>query len=572
MPTAKTPEPLVRAYRFKPEQRSYARDIDTYVKPQGKQIAAPTGPTRAERLAASLRGLSPILEKYFTDREEQRQKELSAAGERAQKENVKKNWLDYLRDNPEAEKYGPYFREGYEKQEAILRGVEYNQYLTELRTTDKAYAAIKDPQEAGAYLRAKGAEWLKKNAADINDRAVQEYLLTAVNQSDSYHTAQGTDERLDEMVQKKTDMFQTVVSSAVEEMTARGEPVEQQAAMISAHIQNTILDGTAPAKVNDAAIDALTELMQRKAREGDMNGAAGAKAVLEHLQGRDGAPLSKIMRYRSAIDDAWEKVGDEAYAQISRDRQLKEWEREDAAREVREKYAAEIYANPTKDYSALLASVAAESGPDAAKALEGDIGTALGYQRAHRAYLKGEAGTETDNKKLKNSLLALSYIRPLTDSESTALAEAGATASQVMNARSGKNVIDDGSYEMAEDLVKKIIGTQETDWGVRELEQAKALRGEILADWQSHQNAYQKQHDRVPSKIEQKEYFNSWLIQYKTNEQEARKAKETEKEKTDKIDKAITSNNENILFKSLPKMSPELLQSLIEEADAKGEN
>ena len=48
-------------------------------------------------------------------------------------------------------------------------------------TTDKAYAAIKDPQEAGAYLRAKGAEWLKKNAADINDRAVQEYLLTAVN-------------------------------------------------------------------------------------------------------------------------------------------------------------------------------------------------------------------------------------------------------------------------------------------------------------------------------------------------------------------------------------------------------
>ena len=63
MPTARTPEPLVRPYRFKPEQRSYARDIDTYVRPQSKQIGAPTGPTRAERLAASLRATSPILQK-----------------------------------------------------------------------------------------------------------------------------------------------------------------------------------------------------------------------------------------------------------------------------------------------------------------------------------------------------------------------------------------------------------------------------------------------------------------------------------------------------------------------------
>ncbi len=48
--------------------------------------------------------------------------------------------------------------------------------MTALSTTDQQLAQIQDPAEANAYLQQKGAEWIKANTADINDRAIQQYL------------------------------------------------------------------------------------------------------------------------------------------------------------------------------------------------------------------------------------------------------------------------------------------------------------------------------------------------------------------------------------------------------------
>ena len=176
------PRPLTQIALNQTAPRSYARDIDTYVRPSGREIARPVGESRAEQLARSLRTLSPIFEKYLSDREAAAREAAIAEGMRIQKENNFKSWDEYRRQHPEADKYNPYLREGFEKQLAVMRSIEYGRYMAELRETDPTYLLITDAAVADAYLRSKGAEWIKANTADLNDRAIREGFLNNVNQ------------------------------------------------------------------------------------------------------------------------------------------------------------------------------------------------------------------------------------------------------------------------------------------------------------------------------------------------------------------------------------------------------
>lgn len=559
-------QPLVRPARFKAEQRSYARDIDTYVKPQGKELAPPSGRTSAESLAYALREYSPIFKEHFAKKERERQQALIAEGERLQKETGLRTWAEVAREHPEYAKYSPYLREGFERQRALVLGMEYNRYIAELRTTDETLAQIQDPTEANSYLQQKGAEWIKANSADINDRAVQQYLLPLVNEYDKYHTSQITESRLNGLVQAKTDAFQTSISMGVEDSLHLGQSPEEVGDLVGEHINNTILDGSNPAQTNTAAVDSLLNLMQRKASEGDIKTATGVKAVLENLKGRDGAPMAKIMHYRKAIDTAWEKVGDEAFQQTARDRQLKAWEREDALQEVRDKYGAEIWKVPTANRTALLAQVAKDYGSEVAKAFSNDIAEALSYQRQYKAYSESVTSVNAGySKQIKDTLIALSYKRPLTDEECNILASSGATVQQVMNARRGKNVQDDGTYKQADEIARKIINKSEADYSVSDYEQRRTLRGAFLTDLNDYRDAYHEQHGRLPSKLEERDHADDLLIRYKKQQNEESKIKTDEREKEDKIDKVIDKNNSSSLFKDLPQITPEMLQQIIDE-------
>lgn len=559
-------QPLVRSARFKAEQRSYARDIDTYVRPQGKELASPSGRTSAESLAYALREYSPIFKEHFAKKERERQQALIAEGERLQKETGLRTWAEVARERPEYVKYSPYLREGFERQRALVLGMEYNRYIAELRTTDETLAQIQDPTEANSYLQQKGAEWIKANSANINDRAVQQYLLPLVNEYDKYHTSQITESRLDGLVQAKTDAFQTSISMGVEDSLHLGQSPEEVGVLVGEHINNTILDGSNPAQTNTAAVDSLLNLMQRKASEGDIKTATGVKAVLENLKGRDGAPIAKIMRYRKAIDTAWEKVGEEAFQQTARDRQLKAWEREDALQEVRDKYGAEIWKVPTANRTALLAQVAKDYGSEVAKAFSNDIAEALSYQRQYKAYSESvTSGNAGYSKQIKDTLIALSYKRPLTDEECNILASSGATVQQVMNARQGKNVQDDGTYKQADEIARKIINKSEADYSVSDYEQRRMLRGAFLTDLNDYRDAYHEQHGRLPSKLEERDHADILLIRYKKQQNEESKIKTDEREKEDKIDKVIDKNNSSSLFKDLPQITPEMLQQIIDE-------
>ncbi len=559
-------QPLVRPARFKAEQRSYARDIDTYVRPQGKELASPSGRTSAESLAYALREYSPIFKEHFAKKERERQQALIAEGERLQKETGLRTWAEVARERPEYAKYSPYLREGFERQRALVLGMEYNRYIAELRTTDETLAQIQDPTEANSYLQQKGAEWIKANSANINDRAVQQYLLPLVNEYDKYHTSQITESRLDGLVQAKTDAFQTSISMGVEDSLHLGQSPEEVGDLVGEHINNTILDGSNPAQTNTAAVDSLLNLMQRKASEGDIKTATGVKAVLENLKGRDGAPIAKIMRYRKAIDTAWEKVGEEAFQQTARDRQLKAWEREDALQEVRDKYGAEIWKVPTANRTALLAQVAKDYGSEVAKAFSNDIAEALSYQRQYKAYSESvTSGNAGYSKQIKDTLIALSYKRPLTDEECNILASSGATVQQVMNARQGKNVQNDGTYKQADEIARKIINKSEADYSVSDYEQRRMLRGAFLTDLNDYRDAYHEQHGRLPSKLEERDHADILLIRYKKQQNEESKIKTDEREKEDKIDKVIDKNNSSSLFKDLPQITPEMLQQIIDE-------
>lgn len=378
MPTARTPEPLVRPYRFKPEQRSYARDIDTYVRPQSKQIGAPTGPTRAERLAASLRATSPILQEYFEKQEAKRKAALIAEGERLQKESGKRDWNEWVREHPEHEKYSPWVREGFEKQAAIAYGADYQTYMQELAATDENLAAMTDPAQIDEYLSAKTAEYMRDKLGHLNDRAVQQQFMGFVNQTQTAIASQFMDKRLTEQLNEKYQAYQTGVVNLADAFTvgnmetlitaddaAVDAMAAQLAAQLSMHAQNTILDVSNPKRVNDATIEAAFTWYNGVAPEYE----EFAQKVIENLTGRDGAKLLGIVRYQ----EGWEKVKrdklDDLIRQDTIQRNLEERQEKDMIEAVEEQYGPIIDANPTADHSRLIAQISREVSPKAADAL-----------------------------------------------------------------------------------------------------------------------------------------------------------------------------------------------------------
>lgn len=486
---------------------------------------------------------------------------------RIQKENNFKSWDEYRKQHPEANKYNPYLREGFEKQLAIVRSIEYGRYMAELRETDPTYLQITDAAEADAYLRSRGAEWIKVNTADLNDRAIKEGFLNNVNQIDEYNTYQTTEKKLEELAQARTENFQRVVSMGVEnDLNNDPYSAEKVSESVSAYIETSIKEGMTPREANDTAVNALISLMERKAKDGDLIGAAGVRRVLEGLKGHEGASLANIARYRSAIAEAWDNVGEEAYQQISRERQLRKWQKEDALEEVRDKYGATVWANPSADYSGLLAEVARDYGSETASDFQKDISTALNYQKSRNTYRKSlTGGSVSDNAAVKNSLLALSHVRPLTDDESALLAQAGGTAIQVMNARFGKNVKDDGTRDKARSIATQLIGKDTADFNVEDLEKRRALSGKILTDLAQFREDFHAQNNRLPSKHEEADFFDEWIIQYKRDKTEESRQRRAEEEKAEKIDRVIAENNQSAVFKEIPQFTPETLQRMIDE-------
>ena len=240
----------------------------------------------------------------------------------------------------------------------------YGLCMAELRETDPTYLQITDAAEADAYLRSKGADWIKANTADLNDRAIREGFLNNVNQIDEYNTYQTTEKKLEELALARTEHFQSVISMGVEnDLNNAPYSAEKVSESVSAYIETSINEGMNPREANDTAVNALISLMERKAKDGDLIAAAGVRRVLEGLKGHAGASLSNIARYRAAISEAWDNVGEEAYQQISRERQLRKWQKEDALEDGRDKYGAEVWAKPSADYSGLLGGQARAYGP-----------------------------------------------------------------------------------------------------------------------------------------------------------------------------------------------------------------
>lgn len=565
-----TPAPLIQRSFIRTSSRSYTRDIDTYIKPQQRIIAPPPESNEAMRLAVALRDLSPKLQEFLAKQEQATREATIAEGMRIQKENNFKSWDEYRREHPEADKYNPYLREGFEKQLAIVRSIDYRRYMTELRETDPTYLQITDAAKADAYLRSKGAEWIKANTADLNDIAIKEGFLNNINQIDNYNTYQTTEKKLEELAQARSEQFQSVISMSVEDdLNTDPFSAEIVSRDVSAYINMSIAEGMNPREANDIAVNALISLMERKAKDGDLIGAAGVRRVLEGLKGHEGAPLANIARYHAAIAEAWDSVGEESYQQINRDRQLRKWQKEDALDEVRDKYGAEVWKNPTADYSSLLAEIASSYGSETAALFHKDIATALNYQKTRNAYKKSLIDSDvSDRAAIKNSILSVSYSRPLTDDECVLYAQTGATPLQVRNARFGKNIKDDGAYKKARGIAMDLLGKETADYGVEDYENRRALSGAILADLEQFRESFHAQNNRLPSPREESDFFDEWIIQYKREQSEASHQRRMETERTEKIDSVITKNNNSIIFKDIPQLTPEMLQQLIDEEHA----
>lgn len=391
MPTAKTPQPLIRPYRYKPEQKSYARDIDTYVKPQERYIAPPAGRTSAESLAFALRDTSPILMKYFKEQEAKKQQELIAQGERLQKESDIRDWNQLVRERPEYEKYNPYLREGFERQAAVSYAADFANWLQTQMLQDQNLASMTDPNQIDEYTDGLIAAYMKQNLGHLNDRAVQGQFITYANEAKASFVKNFTNKRLDEALQEKYDMYQTstikgadaFIAGNVEIVTGEDQQAKemaanQLAAEISFKAENAILDVSNPKRVNDATIEAALTWYNGLSPEAEPFG----RMVIEKLTGRGGTQLVSIARYQEALEKVTKQKHAD-YIQQERDRLfLEDIEKKDKIDAAVAKYAQTIVDNPTANHSKLIAQVNKEFGPDAAAVITSKASAAKNYSNS----------------------------------------------------------------------------------------------------------------------------------------------------------------------------------------------
>lgn len=369
MATTKTPEPLIRPYRYKPEVTVAARQGNTYVKPQQTQIGSPIGPTSLEHLASSLRSISPVLMGYFEKKEKDKQEQLIAEGERLQKESAVSDWTEAVKKKPELEKYSPFVREGFEKQASISLGAQYQLHLQDLMTKDEKLASMTDQKEIEAYISQDQAEWLKANTSHINDKAIAEQLIPKMNEARAYFGYQYSEKQLKQQVEDKYNAFASGIQSSVQAMMVGNEETinkggdaadalaSQTAAQISLHAQNTILDASNPKKVNDAIMVALESLIKNTpADKQDF-----INKVISRITTKGSAKLSGIMEYQKKIDE-WKTTASHNYLLSE---QVKKVKREEEARASVQELSIKMFKNPTGNFTAEIANIAAKYGKEA---------------------------------------------------------------------------------------------------------------------------------------------------------------------------------------------------------------
>jgi hypothetical protein len=384
---AKTPESLVRDYRYKPKIESSARDINTYVKPQERYVAPPQGTTALESLSRALRENSPILMKMFREKQDKRNEELLAQGERLQKESDIKDWNEYVKKHPEHEKYSPFLREGFEKQAAMAKGADYQLWLQDKLTNDATLASMTDQTQINEYIDKQTAEYVKANKGTLSDRAIASYFIPSANNSRQALMSQFADRKLDELMKAKYDSYEENVTKNADAFIAGNtQAIEsseesatalagQLAAQISAHAGNTIIDVSNPKKVNDSTMNAVLTWYNSLAPEYSEFG----KKVIENLTGKDNQKLIGITRYKMAFDkvtkekynDTIQKEKDE-YWRENRDKALK-------SDQALLKYGSKIADNPSGNHAQTIAQAFHEFGPDAASTLQGWAQSCLSY-------------------------------------------------------------------------------------------------------------------------------------------------------------------------------------------------
>lgn len=564
MPTARTPEPLVRPYRFKPEQRSYARDIDTYVRPQSKQIGAPTGPTNAERLAASLRATSPILQEYFEKQEARRRAELMAQGERLQKESGKRDWNEWIREHPEHEKYSPWLREGFEKQAAIAYGADFQNHMQELAATDETLAAMTDPAQIDEYLSEKTAEYMRDKLGHLNDRAVQQQFIGFANETRAAIGSQFVDRRLTEQLNEKYQAYQTGVVNIADSFTVGNMETlitaddatvnmmaAQLAAQLSMHAQNTILDVSNPKRVNDATIEAAFTWYNGVAPEYE----EFAQKVIENLTGRDGAKLLGIVRYQ----EGWEQVKKQKFNDMIQQERNRVWLESEQERAnvdaARTEYYDRIAANPLADHTNLVLEAGDKYGAEAQEVIRGWAAACFSGASQRYNFFKSSSGSggSTRDAIRVYSLFSRAADGLLSEADiSAAVADGTLTAKEGIALR--EQIKNPNPEEMA--IITATMRTalnaaglpeKPSDYTSADLDKSFKIESDYRHELLLFKMEFKTENDRAPTREEIQQHFVKFADEQnrliEAEEQARLKREEKQKAEEEAFTKRLTSYN-----------------------------
>ena len=583
MGNTKTPQPLVRPYRYKPDIQPAAKDINTYVRPQEVYITPPSGTTSLDSLAAALKENSPILMRYFKTKQNKANEAMAAEGERLQKESQIKDWNEYVKKHPESEKYNPYLREGFEKQAALAKGADYQLWLQNKLATDETLASMTDQTQIDDYIDKLSADYMKANTAGLSDRAVAGFFIPIANAArDKYATDFGR-KKLDTLLNEKYDAYEELTVKSADaflvgnqkQISSSEESADafagQLAAQISANAAQTIIDVSNPKRVNDATMEAALTWYQSLAAE---HKAFGAK-VIEKLTGKDNQKLVGITRYQEAFQkvkkDAWNE-------QVQKDKDLYWYEQRDKQDRVDAafaKYGQSIADHPTANHTGLVAQTYKEFGSDAADAIQNWSKACLSNSSAQLSFARslqsgsGSGGGSVDPI-AKYLFLSAANEGTLTDAQiADGVRNKLITPAQAIalkkNMNSGK-LSPAAEYGMEVCSAAYGLNKKEELYTTEGMKKVYALQNQFRGEQIRFNLDYQSKNGRMPSTEEAQQHFMKFtdtILKQKEVEDKQMIAR-------NEVSKIASKSSWGLTGQSAIKLTGIQLQTLLDDYNSKG--
>lgn len=390
----------IRELRTREELRPVASPVKTgYTSRDVPSTAA------SMQLAEALAGLQPSLNRFFTKKAEEQQKDDTAKGASLYELQAnRESWADFVKKNPEYAKANPWVKEGYLRARMANEGDNYRLWIQAQASGENAFLEVDGQKiplseatadQTALWMQQQKQRYVQEKMGGVADPSLfSEIFLplsgTAERELSSRIMGYQQDVMWDKAIGEHTTLMVNTLRGALEEGVFDGPDAEQAYTHLGAQItgmaRELIKDGVPPQQVNSAIVDALIAFAEDDSiQDGDV-----ILDIVNHIETSKGAFLGNIPGVKRTIEQAKDAIVQENYHKIMREEQLRQMAEEKAQREDDIKIALAYLDNPLNVPKGIRKDYIKKYGLSGYTQLVNRLGTVDSYNEAP----KGKGGGE----------------------------------------------------------------------------------------------------------------------------------------------------------------------------------